>query len=307
MSAVSVVIPTYNRGHLIAAAIDSLLAQTRPPDEIVVVDDSRTSDDTEAIVKAYGDSVVRYCVQRESGISKARNLGILRSTGDYLLFLDSDDVLMPTALERMSEALDDNPDYGACYCGFIVTSGPGELYESSPLGRPSGDVLALMCREQLCLHHSALIRRECLASCGLFDPRLRHFDDIDFWIRASAVTRFLFLPEHLVEYRRWHPGASALDDNVWEAGGLVLDKLCPYYSDGRLSKDDWEKTAYRFRGHFKDIWVALAFQAYGDKEWRRAYRYALRGPVHYPRALLNRGYWAVAVKSFIRSRVTVRS
>lgn len=300
MSTISVIIPTYNRGHVIAAGLDSLFAQTRPPDEVLVVDDSRTTDDTAKIVGAYQDAV-RYFVQQESGISKARNLGILRSTGDYLLFLDSDDVMMPDSIEKMARTLDEHPEFGACYCGYIITSGPGEVYERSPLDRPSGDVFALMAREQLCLHHSVLVRREVLASFGLFDPQLRHFDDIDFWIRASAVTEFLFIPEHLVEYRRWGPGASGLDSNYWEAGGVMLDKLRPYYQSGRLSAADWKLVKHRFRGHYRDMWVAMAFQAYSRQDWRQAVRYGTRGVLHYPRALINRGFWAVVVKSALRS------
>jgi glycosyltransferase involved in cell wall biosynthesis len=107
MPKVSVIIPTYNRAHLISQAIDSVLQQTFSDLEIIVVDDGST-DDTESIVKGYGDRV-RYVVTPNGGTGHARNVGMEHACGAYLTFLDSDDLLYPYALELQTRLLDQFP------------------------------------------------------------------------------------------------------------------------------------------------------------------------------------------------------
>jgi glycosyltransferase involved in cell wall biosynthesis len=107
---VSALIPTYNAGHLVVRAIESVLAQSSPASEIVVVDDGST-DDTAERVAAFGESV-RYVAQPNAGASAARNLGIASSRGEFVAFLDADDVWHPRKLEAQLEALARHPDLG---------------------------------------------------------------------------------------------------------------------------------------------------------------------------------------------------
>src|SRR5687767_14566662 len=105
---VSVVIPTYNYGRYVGDAIDSALAQTRPPDEVVVVDDGST-DDTPDRLAAYGDRI-RVVRQTNQGLSAARNAGIRAAHGDWVAFLDSDDAFHPRKLELQLGALARRPE-----------------------------------------------------------------------------------------------------------------------------------------------------------------------------------------------------
>jgi glycosyltransferase involved in cell wall biosynthesis len=105
--AVSVIIPSYNRARLIPQAIDSVLQQTFPDFEIIVVDDAST-DDTESVVRAYGDRV-RYVRTRHGGVAHARNVGMQHARGRYFTFLDSDDLLYPYALELQTRLLERFP------------------------------------------------------------------------------------------------------------------------------------------------------------------------------------------------------
>jgi glycosyltransferase involved in cell wall biosynthesis len=111
---VSVVVPTFNRAELIQETIESVLRQTTPAHEIIVVDDGST-DSTCAVVRAYGDRVVLLRHDRR-GPAAARNRGLERATGDWIAFLDSDDVWMPTKLEKQLQYLDRHPQ-----CGFVHT------------------------------------------------------------------------------------------------------------------------------------------------------------------------------------------
>ena len=110
---ISVVIPTYNRANYLAQAIDSVLAQTCGPVEIVVVDDGST-DDTRAVVRGYGERV-RYVYTQNGGVAHARNVGTCLSRGEYVTYLDSDDVLYPYMLELESGVLDRYPEVGLVY------------------------------------------------------------------------------------------------------------------------------------------------------------------------------------------------
>src|SRR5690349_3602213 len=107
MPKVSVIIPTYNRAQFIARAVDSVLEQTYKDFEIIVIDDG-SSDNTQEILKAY-EGKIRYVYQQNKGISAARNRGIQEAKGEYIAFLDSDDVWKPEKLSVQVAILDVNP------------------------------------------------------------------------------------------------------------------------------------------------------------------------------------------------------
>src|SRR3954453_18164174 len=110
---VSVIIPTYNRASYIATAVESALNQTRIPDEILVVDDGST-DDTDRVLRQFG-LPIRVIRQANRGRSAARNVGLRAATGDAVLFLDSDDFLMPENIETCARVLETKPEIGVVY------------------------------------------------------------------------------------------------------------------------------------------------------------------------------------------------
>src|SRR5688500_8177111 len=113
---VSVVIPTYNYGRFIAHAIRSVLAQTRPADEIIIVDDGSTDDTTDA-VKQFGENV-KYVRQENAGVCAARNRGVRESTGDLIAFLDADDTWEPENLEKQLDRFSRDGRIGLVHCGM---------------------------------------------------------------------------------------------------------------------------------------------------------------------------------------------
>src|SRR5258706_6591961 len=110
MSRISVIIPTFNSAALVTAAVDSVLAQTTPPTEILVVDDGST-DDTRQRLAPYAGRL-RYLHQQSKGVAAARNLGLKQATGEFVAFLDADDIWHPRKLERQLTAMTANPDIG---------------------------------------------------------------------------------------------------------------------------------------------------------------------------------------------------
>lgn len=189
---VSAIIPTYNRGYIVDRAIESVLNQTYENIEVIVVDDGST-DNTQEKLKEYGDRI-RVVYHRNSGPAAARNRGIEASRGEIIAFLDSDDVWLPTKLERQVSLLQRSRTYvPCCLCNGIQRfAGRREtsLFDIAPL--------KLTCDEGLCLNvadvlatRSVLfcqvvaIRREALESTGYFDESLRFMEDYDLALRLS--------------------------------------------------------------------------------------------------------------------------
>ena len=194
----SVVIPTYNYAHFVCEAIDSALAQSRPPNRVIVVDDGST-DDTRGRVAAYGDKV-DYIYQENRGLSAARNTGIEAATGDYVALLDSDDAFHPRKLEVQVGYLEANPEVGLV--GTACFSDPEAMWPEVP----SPPVTRLFSLDDLITRirfcpSSAVFRRSLWPIIGPFDPAVSAAADRDFWIRSAAVTRLALVDAPLTFYR----------------------------------------------------------------------------------------------------------
>lgn len=184
---VSVIIPTFNRAHYLTQAIDSVLAQTYQNFEIIVVDDGST-DDTAAVLKSYKASV-NYFYQENQGPSAARNLGIEMSNGQYIAFLDSDDLWLPEKLEVQRDYFKTNPEVGLVHADLLIMedgltpSVPRMRYLSQP--RKSGYILPELFTENMILTPTVLVRRACFKVSGLFDTELRGGEDHHLWLRIA--------------------------------------------------------------------------------------------------------------------------
>lgn len=219
---VSVVIPTYNYAGHIGRAIRSALAQTRPPNEIIVVDDGST-DETQSVLAQFGDSikVIRQC---NSGPSAARNTGAALATGDLLAFLDADDEWRLDKLEKQTACMIADPKVGVVNCGLRYVAEDGSATRELTIGF-SGDIP----RQMLLLEgpsalngSSLLVRRHLFDSVGGFDPRLRIAEDWDFLLRAGGRSRVAFIPEALVFYHVHGGSGFARNANQWSNSMLHI-------------------------------------------------------------------------------------
>jgi glycosyltransferase involved in cell wall biosynthesis len=206
MAVVSVVIPTYNRSDLVCEAIDSVLAQTLQGTEIVVVDDGSTDGTGRILAERYGDQI-HYVFQPNQGRSVARNRGAQATTGRYVTFLDSDDLLLPHASETLSGMLDQEPSVGVAYADGYYCDSSGSVIEPFSLGTPmpSGDVLETLMSTAIVVAPAAgMIRRSWLERMGwpLFDESLRGTEDHDFWLRLAALgCPFRYVDKIICKYR----------------------------------------------------------------------------------------------------------
>jgi glycosyltransferase involved in cell wall biosynthesis len=178
--AVSAVIPSYNYGHFVCDAVESVLAQRyQPAPEVIVVDDGSQDDTRERLAK-YGDRI-RYIYQDNRGLSGARNTGIREAKGEWIAFLDADDTWHPDKTEIQIRV--------ALESGLDVISSRGKHY-CPPTLDPNPPMRRFDAPDFLTGSHfsssTAIIKRRCFEVVGLFDETLRSVEDRDMWLRLSA-------------------------------------------------------------------------------------------------------------------------
>lgn len=212
---VSVVIPTYNRSDKVGSAIESVLAQRFSDFEVIVVDDG-SSDDTGKILKeSFGDRI-RYFAQANQGASVARNKGIAEARGEWIAFLDSDDLWETEKLEWQFKALERfGPQCGACYTDTRFYNHPetrtlfqmaeGSYRHGAELGA-NPEVLKLLVRPGgagmvVCLS-SLLARADLVRKTGGFDVKLLYSQDSEFMFRLALLTGFCYVNRPLVRFDR---------------------------------------------------------------------------------------------------------
>lgn len=195
--AVSVVVPAFNAAAFIVACLSSLIAQTMTDWECLVVDDG-SQDASAALAEGLADFRIRVLRQANAGVAAARNRGLGQARGEAVLFLDADDLLEASALDRLARALRANLDAAASYGPFRKILADGSPYPGEKpleaLRYPSGDVLEAMLRENFIANGGhVLVRRAAATQAGGFDERLRLSEDWEFWCRLALQGPFLYI------------------------------------------------------------------------------------------------------------------
>lgn len=246
------VIPSYNSACYLSAAVDSALAQTMAPWEIIVVDDGST-DGTRALMHRYACyPSVHYIYQANRGLSGARNTGIQHATGDFLAFLDADDRWKPTKLEAQM-ALFTDERVGLVFCGaeWFDETGVVAVHPADP--RKCQRILQHLAVSSQFAPSSTVVRRACFTTCGLFDEALRKVEDREMWIRIAASYEMRCIADCLLEYRNTPGGLGKRPEGMEEAFRLTYHRV---FRDGPL------------RGRYR---LACQARAYMHLDWSWVY------------------------------------
>ncbi len=197
---VTVVIPTYNRAHLLERAIDSVLGQTCQDFELFIVDDG-PSDGTRQLVekkRANMAQPLRYWHRPHAGVSAARNWGIQRARGEWVAFLDSDDQWLPWRLERQFELLQCNPHLKLIH-GEEIWIRRGQRVNPKKIHQKFGGDIFEKCLPRCLISPSAtLIKRELLREVGLFDEEFVVCEDYDLWLKITSLYPVGFVDEPII-------------------------------------------------------------------------------------------------------------
>lgn len=227
MSTLAVVIPAYNAASHLSVALEGAMAQTRRPDEIIVVDDGST-DRTGEVAERYPVTLIRH--DRNRGPAAARNTAIANSACDYVAFLDADDYWTPDHCGPLARLLDqDERIVLACArCAHV-----GDDTAVPPLGLPAGQAIEplwTLLRANPVVQSAAVVRRSALIAAGAYDEEMRYSEDYDLWLRLASQGRFIG-HDRATCLRRIHPHQLSRNSTVhliqgaWRARAAVATRL----------------------------------------------------------------------------------
>ena len=241
---VSVVIPSYNCGHYVVKAVESVLKQSCPPQEIILVDDGST-DHTREVLEPYRKAIV-YLYQKNAGEPAARNTGIRHASGEFIAFLDADDMWLPEKLELQMEYFARHPEVALVYSDMAIFDETGILHESVKdwlkVSMPSGFVFPQLFAETLFGSGTVVFRKSSIEKVGYFDETFFVGSDYEMWLRMARYFKFGYVDKPLLMYRQHASMATrglglALQDGLpWEA--KVITKILSSYPEVRRELGD---------------------------------------------------------------------
>jgi glycosyltransferase involved in cell wall biosynthesis len=276
---VSVIIPVHNGSRTIAEALDSVFTQTFDAYEVIVVNDA-SRDECLEVLENYGPRIRLVSLMENRGQSAARNLGASLAQGEYLAFLDQDDVWYPRKLERQVAILDQHPEVGLVYSDLDEVDEQGHyktltVHRSYGMGHPKPSLVNIVIEDLFVLPSTVVCRKRSFEKAGGFDERLIGYEDDDLWIRMWPLCRFDYLPEALVKWRI-HRNSSSESQLMERSRQIFYQKLMSHFANDPFMRGVVRKRFYNVYG------------SRGTQLLRRGEK--TRARAHYWMALRNRPY-----------------
>ncbi len=280
---ISVYITSYNQKALLPEAIESVLAQTLRPHQIIIVDDA-SRDGSQELIRGYAARypglITPVLHQRNQGVAAARNSALQRATGEYITYVDGDDRYLPRKLEREAAALRAHPQARIAFSDVYVINRRGERIDrwTRTAKPPQGDVFAHTFARAF--PGRRLFRNELVhlpswkaSGAGWYDPHLRMYEDYDLRIRLTRRLQAVYVDEPLSEYRR-HEGSlrSAHPRQYLEAFEYICAKNAPLLEGLDARRRAWVER--RLDAWRAELWRRMAWHALREEAswWRRRRR-----------------------------------
>ena len=260
---ISVVIPTYNRVTFLKDAIDSVLAQTFLDFELIVVDDGST-DDTPKLLSSYNNKV-RVITQTNQGPSAARNRGIETAKGEWIAFLDSDDVWKPDKLKKQAQFITDNPGTKICQTEEVWIRNGKRVNPRKKHEMHSGWIYEQCLPRCIVSPSSVMIHKDVFEKVGLFDETMLACEDYDLWLRVTPHYPVFLVREQLIVKQGGHDDqqsrtiesldclrikamvksleSGGLSESQYGVALLELNKKCRVYGNGCIKRGKNEEGA----------------------------------------------------------------
>lgn len=266
---VSVVIATYNMAKYLPLAIRSALAQTYKNLEVFVVDDGSTDNTREAVESFLNDPRVNYIVQENKGQAAAKNQGVYESSGEYIAFLDADDMWVPEKLDLQIPIFSQSKALGVVYAKLICIDEKGEKLLGMPdnymlfRGRVSGPLFI----RNFIRFGTAIVRRECFERLGGFKEHIRMGIDYDLWLRFSTQYEFDYVDRPLLYYRVWSGQMSNNCKGRYLNGIEIMKNFLqefPGMVDKKTENEAWAHTYVGFGQCLREVdrWIGPTLSLY---------------------------------------------
>ncbi len=255
MPKVSVIIPVYNGEKYIKQTLFSVFEQTFKDFEVILVDDG-SQDKTKEILKKYNKKI-RYIYQENKGTAAARNTGIKAAKGEYIAFLDQDDLWLPQKLEEQVRILDKKPKVGLVFCGsFLLCEGRLIGFFHAKLGVtstiPAKDVFNQLIEENFIPTLTVLLRKETFDKLGFLREDLVGTDDHEMWLRVAEYGyRFEAVRKKLAIYRIHPEAQSRRFKNMYQNTAKIYDQLLKRYRFDRVQKKKIQQAKKRIYLNYK--------------------------------------------------------
>jgi len=282
MVKVSVIIPAYNAEKYIGEAINSVLSQMYTDFEVIVIDDGST-DETQARVKEFGE-LVSYYYKQNNGPASARNFGVKKAKGEFIAFLDADDLWEPEKLEKQLNFLNRHPEI-VLVCSAIYSFGTrSKTYYLLSTKTHQGNLFRSLFLKSFIHTSSVIIKKKAIIEdVGGFKEEYRWGEDYDLWLRIAKRFPIAYLGEPLVRIRSHEQNISKAKISLRQNAIKIIKE---YYDPRYISKSDYHKrlselTIYlgrnylkkgakqEARAHFKD---AVKLDPFRPRAWRYLFK-----------------------------------
>lgn len=283
MVKVSVIIPAYNAMQFLPDAVDSVLQQTFRDYEVILINDGST-DGIESWAAQVTDPRARLISQVNQGLASARNTGLSDAQGEYIAFLDADDLWEATKLEKQVQILDRYPDVGLVYTWVGSVDVQGNIRTKVRSNSIKGDAWETLIKHNVIECGSvAMVRRFCFEQCGGFDSRLKYAEDWDMWLRIALKYPFKVVEEPLVYYRSHSSNLSKNWSNMEPSYHLILDKV---FSLATPEQQQFKNLAYAL-AYLRIAWKVLQSPT---KDYHQITSYEKQAITYYPQLRYSPAY-----------------
>ena len=263
---VSVIVPTYNRADRLERALNSIVSQTYQDFELIVVDDGST-DKTSQLMKSFPKAQYFY-IKKNSGVSKARNVGLAFAKGELICFLDSDDLWKEKKIQIQSLWLENNKDSQICYTDEIWVRNGVRVNPMNRHRKYSGDIFRHCLGLCIVSPSSVMIRAKLFDEIGNFDESLPACEDYDLWLRIASKYAFHFIEEPLIIKYGGH--SDQLSRKYWGMDRFRVVALKKLLDQNSLDKEKLKLTRSVFLE--KCSILIKGFEKRGKKEDEFFYR-----------------------------------
>jgi glycosyltransferase involved in cell wall biosynthesis len=310
MPLVSVIIAAYNSENIIIETIDSVLSQTLSDLEIIVIDDGST-DNTCQRIREIADSRIKLFPYQNGGVAKARNRGIAKAQGEYIAFLDHDDLWKPNKLKAQVSALEKSADAGVAYSWTInmySEENPVRYAKLSPVYVEGNVYSQILLYNFVGSGSNLLARREAIESVGEFDPTPLSNEDWDYYIRLAAKWSFVVVPEYHVIYRHTANSMSSQVQRLEQGGTILVEKAYQTAPNNlQAQKNQSLCNHYLYCSGLYLMSYDNSLKFYDRKNLEEAYRIFLLSIRLCPQAIMQKKTLILTIKLLLASILTPRS